>query len=218
MITLKFEKRGAMAFVSHIDLLRHITRAIRRAGIDVKYSEGFSPHMQLNFGVPLPLGTNSVAEYLTVNTEEGAESFLKRYNAVSPEGLKALKCFEVGKNPNLAAKVVAADYSVKQKGAIMYKKEIENIINLREFIIEYPSKKNPSGVKDIIPSLYGLKVYEDTIIFCIAAGNDTLRADKFAEALSKRFGFECDISEIWRYNQYARDKVLINVDEYLKAK
>ncbi len=215
MITLKFEKRGAMAFVSHIDLLRHITRAIRRSGLEVKYSEGFSPHMQLNFGVPLPLGTNSTAEYLTINTEENGETFLKRYNAASPDGLKAVNVFEVAKNPNLAAKVVAADYSVIHFGAISFKKEIENIVNLKEYIIEYPSNKNSAGVKDVIPYLYGLKVFEDRMIFCIAAGNETLRADRFAAALSKKFGFECDLAGIWRYNQYVRDKLLKNVDEYL---
>ncbi len=215
MITLKFEKRGAMALVSHIDLLRHITRAIRRSGLEVKYSEGFSPHMQLNFGVPLPLGTNSVAEYLTINTEQDAKSFLKRYNAVSHEGLRAVCAFEVPNNPNLAAKVAAADYSVEHYGAIEFKKEIENIINLKEYIIDYPSKKAPDGVKNIIPLLYGIRVLEDKLVFCIAAGSNTLRADKLATALAKRFGFECGLHRIWRYNQYVREKLLINVDDYL---
>ncbi|NCA67479.1 MAG: DUF2344 domain-containing protein [Clostridia bacterium] len=216
MITLKYNKCGAMAFISHIDLLRHIVRAIRRTGFPVKFSEGFNPHMLINLGVPLPLGMNSSAEYVTINTDTAASLFLEKYNEVAPETLRATAAYDVLKNPNFAGKIVAADYSIKHKGAVAFKNEIENIINMKEYIIKYPSKKNPQGVKDIIPYLYGLKVYEDTMIFCIAAGNETLRADKLAEALAETFGFTADVSEIWKYNQYLRDKLLINADETLK--
>ena len=63
MITLRFEKQLAMRYVSHIDLLRHIERTMRRAGVPVAFSQGFNPHMQLNLGVPLPVGVGSVCEY-----------------------------------------------------------------------------------------------------------------------------------------------------------
>ncbi len=213
MITLKYQKKGAMAFISHIDLLRHIVRIVRRTGVKVKFSEGFNPHMQINLGVPLPLGINSASEYVTINTEAQADEFLEKYNNAAPEGLKALAAYPVDKNPNLAGRVVAADYSVRHQGAAQFKAEIENIINTRGFTIPYPTKKNPNGEKDISSLLYGLKVYDDSIIFCIAAGNDTLRADRLAEALAERYGFEVDLPEIWRYNQYVREKVLLNVDE-----
>ena len=44
-IRIKFAKEGAMKFIGHLDIMRYFQRAIRRAGIDVAYSEGFSPHM-----------------------------------------------------------------------------------------------------------------------------------------------------------------------------
>lgn len=216
MITLKFEKQGAMSYISHIDLLKHVVRTIRRTGVDVKYSEGFNPHMLINLGVALPLGIKSSAEYVTVNTDVDVNMFFKLYNASAPEGLKAVEAYQVNKNPNLAGTVVAADYSVKHKGAEVHKKEIENIVNLKEYYINYPTKKKPDGTKDVIPCLYGLKVYSDTIIFCIAAGNETLRADKFVSALAEKFAFNVDLSEIWRYNQYIRENILVNVDDYLK--
>ncbi|MBO4535357.1 MAG: DUF2344 domain-containing protein, partial [Clostridia bacterium] len=50
MITLKYCKKDAMRFVSHIDGMRNQMRAMRRTGLDVAFSQGFNPHMLLNMG------------------------------------------------------------------------------------------------------------------------------------------------------------------------
>lgn len=47
MITLKYRKSGNAVFISHIDTLRGMVRAIRRAEINMAYSKGFNPHMLL---------------------------------------------------------------------------------------------------------------------------------------------------------------------------
>ena len=76
MIVLKYLKKDAYTYLSHIDILRHLTRTIRRADLKVSFSQGFNPHMLLNMSVPLPLGHTGCAEYVTVQTEVGAEEFL----------------------------------------------------------------------------------------------------------------------------------------------
>ena len=45
MITLKYYKKDKAIYLSHIDVLRHMNRTFRRAGIDVAFSQGFNPHM-----------------------------------------------------------------------------------------------------------------------------------------------------------------------------
>ena len=69
-LRIKFSKAGSMKFISHLDLMRYVQKALRRAGIDVAYSKGYSPHQLLSFAAPLGLGDTSEGDYLDlqVNT------------------------------------------------------------------------------------------------------------------------------------------------------
>ena len=216
ILVLKYYKRGNMAYISHIDLLRHFTRAFRRAGFEIEYSEGFNPHMLINLGTPLPLGISSSSEYLTVRANVGKQEFLERYNEVAPQGLEGIASFAPKVNPNIAGRTVAADYAVKQRGAEVHRKEIEGIVNLASF--EMPiTKKGETTVKEVAPLINAIKLYPDSLNLCLAAGNTTLRPDKFVEYLADKFGFEARAIDLWKYEQYVRnDKgVLLEMDKYL---
>jgi len=65
-LRLRFTKLGKVRFISHRDVARVWERALRRAGLPVAYSGGFSPHPLLSFGLALPTGCESTAEYLDV--------------------------------------------------------------------------------------------------------------------------------------------------------
>ena len=52
-VRVKFSKYGPVKFIGHLDVMRYFQKAIRRAEIDVAYSEGFSPHQKLSFAAPL---------------------------------------------------------------------------------------------------------------------------------------------------------------------
>ena len=43
-IRIKFRKWGVMKFIGHLDMMRYFQKAVRRAKIDIRYSEGYSPH------------------------------------------------------------------------------------------------------------------------------------------------------------------------------
>ena len=60
---VRFEKVGPMALRGHGDLIRVLPRILRRAGLPIRFTEGFSPHPQISFGPALPLGVQSRAEY-----------------------------------------------------------------------------------------------------------------------------------------------------------
>ena len=91
-ITLRFryEKRGALAYISHLDVLRTFQKALRRAELPLAYSEGFSPHPKLTFAAPLPVGQESVCEYLDVRMSEPCDpvAAMTALNATLPEGLR----------------------------------------------------------------------------------------------------------------------------------
>jgi radical SAM-linked protein len=60
--TIIFSKTEAMRFISHLDLMRLFMRAMRRADLPIKLSEGFSPHPKLSFKKALKLGHESENE------------------------------------------------------------------------------------------------------------------------------------------------------------
>ena len=69
-IRLRFSKLGKIRFTSQRDVARMWERALRRAGLPLAYSEGFSPRPQLSFGLALPTGCESLAEYLDVELDD----------------------------------------------------------------------------------------------------------------------------------------------------
>ncbi len=51
-IRIKFEKQGVMKFIGHLDIMRYFQKVMRRAQVDIRYSEGFSPHQLMSFAAP----------------------------------------------------------------------------------------------------------------------------------------------------------------------
>jgi len=94
-IRFRFSKLGKIRFTSQRDVARMWERALRRARLPLAYTEGFSPRPQLSFGLALPTGAESLAEYLDVAldpvraVDDGVDvaSLPGVLNALLPEGL-----------------------------------------------------------------------------------------------------------------------------------
>ena len=69
-VRFRFTKTGKIRFTSHRDVARMWERALRRARLPVAYTEGCSPRPKLSFGLALPTGCESNAEYLDVALRE----------------------------------------------------------------------------------------------------------------------------------------------------
>jgi radical SAM-linked protein len=67
----RFAKTGKVRFVSHRDVARIWERALRRAGVPIAYTEGFSPRPKLSFGLALSTGYESLGEYLDISLRDG---------------------------------------------------------------------------------------------------------------------------------------------------
>ena len=67
---VSFQKKGRLQFISHLDLLRTMKKALIRAEIPVKYSEGFNPHPKISFGLQLSIGAESLCEYMDLKLTE----------------------------------------------------------------------------------------------------------------------------------------------------
>jgi radical SAM-linked protein len=71
-IRLRFTKTGKIRWTSHRDLARVWERVIRRVGLPIAYSQGFSPHPKLHFGLALSTGHESVAEFIDLDLADDA--------------------------------------------------------------------------------------------------------------------------------------------------
>ena len=94
-IRIHFSKRGPALFVPHIDLPILFTRASRRAGIPMEYTQGFSPRPRTAFGPPLPVGVVGVSEPAEFWFEEWNGEFLQRWRASLPNGFDIASAAEV---------------------------------------------------------------------------------------------------------------------------
>ena len=115
MIRIAFEKNSTAIYMSHLDLMRCMTRALSRAEIPVKYTEGFNPHPYLVFAAPLALGIEGEREYFEIKiTEEMPfDEMKRRLNETLPQGLKILDIFESENDFN---EIESADYRVFVEG------------------------------------------------------------------------------------------------------
>jgi radical SAM-linked protein len=85
-----FSKKGAMKYISHLDLMRLFMRAMRRADLPLKMTEGFSPHPKLSIRRALKLGIESDNEEAVVVLREqiSPEEFKDRLQKQLPEGIE----------------------------------------------------------------------------------------------------------------------------------
>ena len=117
-IRIKFAKYGAMKFIGHLDMMRFFQKAVRRAGIDVRYSEGFSPHQIMSFAAPLGVGIESNGEYMDIEvlSMTSTEDMKEALNRVMVEGVEVLSvCVLPDNAKNAMASVAAASYKLKMK-------------------------------------------------------------------------------------------------------
>lgn len=117
-IRIRFRKYGVMKFIGHLDIMRYFQKAMRRADIDIAYSEGFSPHQIMSFAAPLGVGIISDGEYLDIevhSTRPSRES-IDALNAVMVEGVEVTDYVLLpDKAKKSMAIVAAAEYDVWYK-------------------------------------------------------------------------------------------------------
>jgi len=116
---LRFHKTEAMRFTGHLDLHRALERTIRRSGLPLAYTRGFSPHPRLQLAAALPLGFVSRAEVadLWLELPLAAPDVLSRLQAAAPPGMNFLEAQVAPANePALQQQVTGATYTVLLAG------------------------------------------------------------------------------------------------------
>ena len=118
-VRIRFTKLGRVRWTSHRDVARMWERALRRAAVPVAYSAGFSPRPQLSFGLALPTGCESVAEYLDVTVRERVEpsGLAATLGALLPEGVDVAGAAAVAPGaPSLQEAVSSCTWEIEVPG------------------------------------------------------------------------------------------------------
>ncbi|MDH4163129.1 MAG: TIGR03960 family B12-binding radical SAM protein [Nitrospirota bacterium] len=119
-IRIKYAKTGKIRFLSHLDFMTLLHRAVMRANIPIAFSQGFNPHPKMAFGPPLSVGMESDAEFFDMETDPLVDllTVTKELNHALPEGLRILEARIVPrKTPSLAGAITRYQYSVTIPGS-----------------------------------------------------------------------------------------------------
>ena len=113
-VRIRYKKSGLAIYTSHLDMNRCFTRAVRRAGIPLWYTEGFNPHPYLNFLLPLPLGQTGLSEPIDIRTEKDMpfDEIKERLNKVLPEGIEIV---DVAEAVNKVNTITSAKYIIEME-------------------------------------------------------------------------------------------------------
>ncbi len=194
VIRARFAKMDECAYISHLDLQRVMSRALRQSGVPAWYSNGFNPHIYLTFALPLSLTHQSVCDAVDFKSEQPPKKeWISDINRCLPTGIKlfsiyiaTVKSAEIGyagydlcaRSDDRAFENAISRYNEQETAKVMKKtkrKEIE--IDLKEHVPRLElldgrvSVELPAGDLTVSPSLltellqrYGMDSGEISVI------------------------------------------------------
>ena len=115
-IRFEFQKVGELRFLSHLELMRALQRALRRAGIPLAFTQGFNPQPRLSLAQALAVGVEGLRELgdIEVTRRMKPEEVLAVWNSQLPPELKILRAWEAPLNgPSLSAGVRGTVYQIQ---------------------------------------------------------------------------------------------------------
>ncbi len=194
-LRVKFKKFGPIRFIGHLDVMRFFQKAIRRAGIDVKYTAGFSPHQVMSFAAPLGVGLTSNGEYMDieVNSMESCQDVLERLNQASVPGIEVIsvKVLPEGAG-NAMASVAAASYTVRfregREPAADMAAVLPGFLTKERILITKETKKGSREV-DLRPGIYRLEWSKGVFYMLVdASSGGNIKPIQVIEALLAECG------------------------------
>ncbi len=132
-VRIAYTKKNEARYIAHLDLTRVFDRALRRAGIEVAFSEGFNPHPKISFGPPLPVGVEGNREYVDIVLKVDEDADTDAFLAIAAAKLQK----------QLPPGIDVIDYAVMPPAS----KALMAVINLARYYTEVPVCGNPGTDK-----------------------------------------------------------------------
>lgn len=202
-VRIKYTKLGHLKFIGHLDVMRYFQKAVKRAGLDIAYSNGYSPHQIMSFAAPLALGVTSEGEYFDAefNSLISSEEFVRLFNEQMAEGMMVKDVILLPDHAKNAMSIVAAsDYYItiwKQETETCFDNRKHKLLEaasslLKKETIEVLKKtKRNEKIEDIKKGIYKLLAEGDKIYMMLATGSEyNIKPELVIDALCKEAGYD----------------------------
>ena len=166
-LRIRYSKKGKVRFISHRDVARIWERALRRVGVSVAYSQGFSPRPKLSFGLALSTGHESEAEFLDLELSDDdgdwtavrGEDLAARLTAALPVGLDVVAVAPVEKGDSLQQAVTSCTWAIEVDDVDREYMDawVADVLSREEIVVERERKGKPV-VEDLRPHVLALDV------------------------------------------------------------
>ena len=191
-VRIVFSKIGRAKYVSHLDLMRTMTRAMRRAQIPLWYTEGFNRHPYLTFAAPLSLGHEGLRETVDIRLEEDVpfDTLIEKINAVLPQGIVAVSAAEA---VDKVKELVAAEYTVTLHCPAA---DVAALLAQDEILVEKRTKKKTYKTVDLKPYFANAVVKEGEEGHCVmdvtlpSGSAENVNPSLFTTALTTALGYD----------------------------
>lgn len=172
-VRLRFSKTGRLKYISHLDINRAMSRALKRAQIPLWYTEGFNPHPYMSFSLPLSLGVESLCESvdLRIIGDITNDEIKNRLNNVLPQDIKIVDVYDDFRDNS---EIVYSDYVYKfefKDNEAAFEK-IKNVLSSDEIIALKKGKQGrkrvmkETNIKSFIDK-YSISIRNDVIVLNI---------------------------------------------------
>jgi len=184
-IRLRYAKTDKAMYISHLDLMATMQRAFLRAGIKLKYSEGFNPHPYMSVALPLSVGNESLCELMDIAVEDDALTDIKKIKL--PEGIEVLEAYKpVRKFNEITWAEITGSMYYETKISDMLIETLAKCYSRQNIVV---SKRTKRGNKDLDIAPYIKNVSFDvtdiiTMNAIISAQNPTISTDDIMNALN----------------------------------
>lgn len=173
-VRLRWGKSPRYRYMSHLENLHMMERALRRARLPVMYSQGHNPGMKLSLGPPLPLGFTSEAEFIDVTLESNLQSnMVDDFRAQLPEGIDIIEArIALGKKASLNSMLNRAEYSLPLtawKNPDKLEAAGAELMSREHLECQRGSIEKRKTV-DIRPALFEFTVEEDRLLLILGLG------------------------------------------------
>lgn len=137
-MAIRFRVEGDLRFISHHDMMRLFERALARARLPVKYSEGFNPRPRMSLPLPRPVGMATLADVLMIELHEPVEpaDALACLSRQMPEGLTLLEAFPLKAGDKLHPAQVIHEVALPEDEAWVARAAVERLLAAEQWLIE----------------------------------------------------------------------------------
>lgn len=213
-LRLFFTKTGMTKYISHLDLMRTVMRAVKRADLPMWYTEGFNPHLFMTFALPLSLGVESLCESVEMRLtgDLSFDEVKERLNSALPEGIEIIKVAEPQKKSTEIAYAeynIEFDYSDSDKAVF----HLNDILSSNEILVEKKAKQGRRkvfkeiNIKENIKS-YSIKSQNDKIILTViltAGQANNINPSLLISAVTSNIDFELQAANIVKTKIFCSD-------------